>query len=56
MKITVTAAVIVLAAFAIIGGVFSTSAPALAQTNTTDNTIPGMSMDRGRWRHDGNDA
>jgi hypothetical protein len=46
MKTTVTAAA-VLAAFAIIGGVFSTSAPALAQTNTTDNTTPGMSMDTG---------
>ena len=55
MKTTVTAAALV-AAFAIIGGVFSTSAPALAQTNTTDNTTPGMSMDRGRRRHDGNDA
>jgi hypothetical protein len=38
MKTTVTATIIVLAAFAIIGGVFSTSAPALAQTNATDNT------------------
>ena len=48
MKTTVTAAVVVvLAAFAIIGGVFSTSTPALAQTNTTDNTTPGMSMDMG---------
>lgn len=48
MKTTVTATVAaVLAAFAIIGGVFSTSAPALAQTNTTDNTTPGMSMDMG---------
>ena len=47
MKTTVTATIIVLAAFAIIGGVFSTSAPALAQTNATDNTTPGMSMDAG---------
>ncbi len=48
MKTTVTATVAaVLAAFAIIGGVFSTSAPALAQTNTTDNTTPGMSTDMG---------
>ena len=45
MKTTITAAVV--AAFAIIGGVFSISAPALAQPNTTDNTTPGMSMDMG---------
>src|SRR5215210_9151415 len=44
MKTTVTATA-VLAAFAIIGGILSTSAPALAQTNTTDNTTPGMPMD-----------
>ncbi|HKG72345.1 MAG TPA: hypothetical protein VKA87_10620 [Nitrososphaeraceae archaeon] len=44
MNTTVTAAA-VLAAFAIIGGIFSTSAPALAQTNSTDNTTSGMSMD-----------
>jgi hypothetical protein len=45
MKISVTA--VVVAAFAIVGGMFSTSAPALAQTNTTDNTTPGTSMNTG---------
>jgi len=45
MKISVTA--VVVAAFAIVGGMFSTSAPALAQANTTDNTTPGMSMNTG---------
>jgi hypothetical protein len=40
---TLTAAVV--AAFAIIGGISSTLAPALAQTNTTDTATPGMSMD-----------
>jgi peroxiredoxin family protein len=43
MKTTLTAAVV--AAFAIVGGIFSTSAPALAQTNSTDTATPGMSMD-----------
>ena len=42
MRTTLTAAVV--AAFAIIGGIFSTSAPALAQTMSTDTTTPGMSM------------
>jgi peroxiredoxin family protein len=44
MKTTLTAAVVV-AAFAIVGGIVSTSAPALAQTNSTDTATPGMSMD-----------
>lgn len=38
---------VLVVAFAIFGGVFSTSAPALAQTNTTDNTTPGMLMNKG---------
>src|SRR5919112_4937895 len=42
---TLTAAVV--AAFAIIGGISSTLAPALAQTNTTETATPGMSMDMG---------
>jgi hypothetical protein len=41
--ITLTAAVV--AAFAIIGGISSTLAPVLAQTNTTDTAASGMSMD-----------
>ncbi len=45
MKTTLTAAAV--AAFAIIGGMLSTSAPALAQTNSTDTATPGMSMDMG---------
>ena len=45
MKTAVTAAV--LAAFAIIGGIFSTSVPALAQTNSTDTATSGNSMDMG---------
>ena len=47
MKTTLTAVAVLVTAFAIFGGVFSTSAPALAQTNTTDNTTPGMSMNKG---------
>jgi hypothetical protein len=46
MKTTLTAAAAV-AAFAIIGGIFGTAAPALAQTNTPDTATPGMSMDMG---------
>jgi hypothetical protein len=46
MKTTLTAAAAV-AAFAIIGGIFGTAAPALAQTNTSDTATPGMSMDLG---------
>jgi hypothetical protein len=45
MKTTFTAAVV--AAFAIIGGIFGTTAPALAQTNATDTATPDMSMDMG---------
>src|SRR5215210_3870996 len=46
MKTTILTAAVV-AAFAIIGGISSTLAPALAQTNTTDTATPGMSMDMG---------
>ena len=45
MKTTLTAAAV--AAFAIIGGIFSTSAPALAQTMDTYTTTPGASMGMG---------
>jgi peroxiredoxin family protein len=48
MKTTLTATAATaaaVAAFAIIGGIISTSAPALAQTNSTDTATPGMSMD-----------
>jgi peroxiredoxin family protein len=45
MKTTFTA--VVVAAFAIIGGIFGTTAPALAQTNATDTATPDMSMDMG---------
>jgi hypothetical protein len=39
--------VVVAAAFAIIGGIFSTSVPALAQTYSTDTATSGNSMDMG---------
>jgi hypothetical protein len=43
MKNTLTAAVV--AAFAILGGIFGIAAPAAAQTNSVDTATPGMSMD-----------
>src|SRR5215218_2857055 len=43
MKNTLTAAVV--AAFAILGGIFGIAAPAQAQTNSADTATPGMSMD-----------
>jgi hypothetical protein len=45
MKTTLTAAVV--AAFAIIGGMFGIAAPAQAQTDSTGTATPGMSMDMG---------
>jgi hypothetical protein len=47
MKPTLKALVVVVAAFAIIGGIFGTSVPALAQTNSTDTATSGNSMDMG---------
>src|SRR5215211_5478355 len=47
MKPTFKTLVVVVAAFAIIGGIFSTSVPALAQTNSTDTATSGNSMDIG---------
>ena len=44
MKTTLTA---VIAAFAIIGGIFGVIPPVQAQSNTTDSTAPNMSMEMG---------
>jgi len=43
MKNTLTAAVV--AAFAILGGIFGIAAPAAAQTNSVDTATPSLSMD-----------
>jgi hypothetical protein len=50
MKNTLTAAAVVIAAFAIIGGIFDSAAPAVAishETNSAGTATPGMSMDMG---------
>jgi hypothetical protein len=44
MKPTLKTLVVVVVAFAIIGGMFSTSVPALAQTNSTDTATNGNPM------------
>jgi len=44
MKPTLKTLAVVVTAFAIIGGIFSTAVPALAQTNSTDTGTSGNSM------------
>jgi hypothetical protein len=45
MKITYTTIAAMVAAFAIIGGIFGTAAPVVAQTSGADSATPGASMD-----------